>query len=195
MFDRFPTGITRHSWDARSLGVGCIYFCILCLALPLHPRVFLVSLALGAGLLIYTIHETRLEFDGILVSVSGFLLCFAASVVQAIEPDRALISVITAVPTLLLGYLIASRLSLLQIDRLSWVFTLAIGIAAGYLVLVALSNLGQSPQRWLQLTGYQHFSVPNDLLCFALLSPFPITLLYSRLHWCKKLLIIIMSLE
>lgn len=163
------------------VGISACLGGILCLAFPLHPKYFLVSIGLGAIFLAgFAPITTGTARRTAAVVIFIFLCVTALSVSLSASPLRSAKVAVTILPGILLAYLIATQFASRHIHALVYVLTALPAIAGSYLLWVALSHRASSPEHWLSLAGYHHLSVPNDLLFLVLLAPFPCALLFSN---------------
>jgi O-antigen ligase len=109
-----------------------------------------------------------------------FLAVTAFSTLLSVSQERSLSTAVTLLPGALLAYLIATQYAPQQVEHLASVLVALPAIAGGYLAWIALTHRAASPEQWLATAGYQHLSVPNDLLFLVLLSPFAWVRLLAR---------------
>lgn len=163
---------------AKNLGAAALYLGIFALGLPVSPQVFVVFIALAAGLLLFANAGQAGSIDRrVLLAASVFIGVSAVSAGLAIEPRRALLMTVSLLPVGLMGYLIATRLSDRMLEFLPWVLALTAGVVSIYLLSIVGLHPGAGPQDWMDAADCSQFSVPNDLLFLAIVAPFVLALI------------------
>ncbi len=170
----------------RNAGLAALYGALLCLALPLHPGVFLGLIAASTLLLLAQPALADGPHLKTLAAWTSFVVATLVSAVFAADWQRAMLVSLSLAPALALGFLLATRLTVSNLQHIGSVLTLTGMLLSLNLLRIALLEKGTTPANWLELSGYMHLSVPNDLLILVFLLVFTINLLYfyrdSRAH-------------
>lgn len=172
-------GLSRKV-SLEELGTYFLGLSFFLFALPLHPRWILLSLGAGVALL-YAYRPSGLIDKPIASLLALFAVSSLASALLGLAPLRAVTVTLTLVPALLAFYVVASRFSMTNLDNLVRVLTVTAATLAVFFMTVAVMNPAAPASDWMNRAGYPHFSVPNDLVFLAVISPFIVHLfLFSR---------------
>ncbi len=162
----------------RNAGLAALYGALLCLALPLHPGVFLGLIAASTLLLLPQPTLAAGPRRKVLAAWTIFVLATLVSAAFAADWQRAMLVSLSLAPALVLGFLLATRLTVANLQQIGCVLVLTGMLLSLNLLRIALLEMGVAPADWLKLSGYMHLSVPNDLLILVFLLVFTINLLY-----------------
>ncbi len=136
-------------------------------------------LGLSAGLLLLTT-EAAPPAPGLKTAqVAGlaFLGLALLSSLSAVAPARSLGMNLTLLPPAVLFFLWVSRFEVSDLPRLLACLSVMAGLASAWFLWTAWTHPGASPQEWMTQAGIPCFSVPNDLLLLAIVSPLTVVLM------------------
>ncbi|WP_317705759.1 O-antigen ligase family protein [Methylomarinovum caldicuralii] len=167
-------------WKPPGSAESGIFFYLLTFALPLPIDLGLLGLAV-CGSHAALSRAPRFSYPAWL-GLPPFLLSAGLGCLLSPDQTRALHLMLALIPATMIYLLLAGYFERRHTSTLAWVLTALILDLGGWLLITAILHPGQSPPEWVIASGLTAFRVPNDIVLFAILLPFPLALLDGAGH-------------
>lgn len=166
---------------------AAVWFYLLTFAIPWPLDIGLMGLA---GLGGWAALSCSPQFPrGALLAPLLSVLVIACGHFFSPDPNRSISLSLALVPASAIYLLICGYLERPQLLGLSLLLSLMICLLGGWLLGIALSHPKLTPSEWVLRSGLTAFRVPNDVVFFSILLPFPLALLKAppRIFWPSAL--------
>ena len=166
------------------------------LAVPLGPE---LPLTLLAALVFFTLISSSSSRNSIPPDLGTAIGLFTGSTLVScllsISLKVSIIASLSFIPALFLFIVIANVFTADHLEMLSTTLSLTALLIACIFCFVAVSNPGLSAQGWMDIAGYPHFGVPNDLGILAIMGVFSVANLCFRSRTFTKYLSVLTLLS
>lgn len=175
--------LNRHTpiaVDVTRWGI-CLYLAML--AIPIGPE---LPLMLLAALVFLTLASSSFSIAsvrrGVLIALCLFLASTLVSCLLSVSLKVSIIACLSVIPGLFLFVVITHIFSLDQLGLITTILTITGLLIACVFCTVAFANPGISAQEWVDIAGYPHIGVPNDLGILSIIAAVAVARLYFGSH-------------
>jgi O-antigen ligase len=179
-----PAAPTLVQWGV------CIYLVLL--ALPLDPKLPLIFMAI---LIFFTFTATSFHINSVprevLIALGLFLGSTLISCLLSASLTVSILACLSFIPAICLFIIISTVFTADGLGLISTTISITALLIAGIFCAVAFYNPGLSPSGWIEIAGYPHIGVTNDLGILSIMAAAPTISLFFRSHATLKYLAVI----